>query len=145
MIQDNKSENNNQSANWNFIKPYIFQYKKLIIVSIIFMLLFSLTSPLQLWILKPFVDHLFQKNNAETSEFRVSGKTINKIRETSKKFYLSKIFPLQVKNEIKTKLTRGYRIDKKNIFIFISVYLIAISFLKGFFKFCHSFTLIYAV
>jgi len=145
VIQDNKSENNNQSANWNFIKPYIFQYKKLIIVSIIFMLLFSLTSPLQLWILKPFVDHLFQKNNAETSEFRVSGKTINKIRETSKKFYLSKIFPLQVKNEIKTKLTRGYRIDKKNIFIFISVYLIAISFLKGFFKFCHSFTLIYAV
>ncbi|MBP7652603.1 ABC transporter ATP-binding protein [Candidatus Dependentiae bacterium] len=144
-MADNKNsmENNNFSANWNFLKPFVAKYKVLIIVSVVFMILFSLTSPLQLWILKPFVDKLFQKN--VVIEYKVPEKVVSKLSYINKKVPVAKSVSKELTVKIKSMLAKKYTFNKKYIFVFISGYLIIMSFLKGFFKFCHSYTLIYAV
>ena len=135
-----KQKNNDDNKNKNALFLYIYEHKKLIILSIIFMILYSLTNPLQLWILKPFIDKMFVKD--VIVEFQAPEKLIQKSQ------YIYSYFPNFLRDNsftrfIKNALTKKYIFSQRQLFLLISIYIIGISLLKGFFKFLHNYLLLY--
>ena len=135
-----KQKNNDDNKNKNALFLYIYEHKKLIILSVIFMILYSLTNPLQLWILKPFIDKMFVKD--VIVEFQAPEKLIQKSQ------YIYSYFPNFLRDNsfthfIKNALTKKYIFSQRQLFLLISIYIIGISLLKGFFKFLHNYLLLY--
>ena len=74
---------NTKKSAISFLLDYLKNHKLIFFISIIFMILFSITNPLQLWTLKPFVDKLFLKQ--VNVEVKLPRSSFEKIKDLGRK------------------------------------------------------------